>query len=313
MALYTSTSSATASEKPIGTLQTEGLFHQPPLPNRSQAAGIQGTDGRSYTRNVGQSEVATNHLNDMLSGNSKYIQNARQRGIESAARRGLMNSSIAAGNAERAAIESASPFAMQAADAYGRAQTENLGYLNQNLMQERDIANEVLKERMAAEAQAGAGRDIAAAMEQEAQNRYRMFTENLAFEGEQRGLDRAHDFGISDMGYRQDLGRMGSEFGYDIGRQGFQNQWQSRENDRDFYRTIARDNNQFSNQYGYDTAAAIRDQRIRRSDAAFTFGLESLMNDPSTSLSDVDGAMSWLGDISNREIDVMLESLWGGF
>jgi hypothetical protein len=312
MALVNSTYSSQSGSKPIGTLQSQNLFYQPPVPANSQAGGLQGTDGRGYTRNVGQSELANTHLNTMLDGNGAYIQNARRRGLESAARRGMMNSSIAAGNAERAAIEAASPFAMQAADAYGRAQTENLGYMNQNLMQERDIANQVLTDKYRADAagQAAAGEMEAARLA--AQDRYRMFQEDLAFQGEQRGLDRAHDFGMSDMGYRQDLGRMGSEFGYDIGRQNNQMNWQSRENDRDFYRNIARDNNQFSNQYNYETSAAIRDQRIRRSDAAFEFGLETLMNDPSTSLNDIDGAMSWLGDLSNREIDLMLDSIWGG-
>lgn len=59
-------------------------------------------------------EMVTGSLQAMLDPNSSYIQNARQRGIEQAATRGGVNSSIAAGASERAAIEAAAPLAQQA-------------------------------------------------------------------------------------------------------------------------------------------------------------------------------------------------------
>lgn len=46
-----------------------------------------------------------------LDPNSAYIQNARRRGLETAAARGGVNSSIAAGASERAALEAAQPLA----------------------------------------------------------------------------------------------------------------------------------------------------------------------------------------------------------
>jgi hypothetical protein len=52
----------------------------------------------------------------MLNPNSSYIQNARQRGVEYAACRGGLNSSIAAGASERSAIEAAQPLVAQALD-----------------------------------------------------------------------------------------------------------------------------------------------------------------------------------------------------
>lgn len=55
-----------------------------------------------------------NSLEFFLNPNSEYIQNARQRGMEVAATRGGVNSSIAAGNAERAAMEAAMPLVQQA-------------------------------------------------------------------------------------------------------------------------------------------------------------------------------------------------------
>lgn len=52
-------------------------------------------------------------LESVLGSNSPYIQNARRRGLETAATRGGINSSIAAGSSERAALEAAAPLAMQ--------------------------------------------------------------------------------------------------------------------------------------------------------------------------------------------------------
>lgn len=53
-------------------------------------------------------------LDEILNSNSPYIQQARQRGLETAATRGGINSSIAAGASERAAIDAAAPLAQQA-------------------------------------------------------------------------------------------------------------------------------------------------------------------------------------------------------
>ena len=58
--------------------------------------------------------VVSGSLETMLNPNSQYIQNARQRGVEQAAVRGGVNSSIAAGASERAALEAAAPLAQQA-------------------------------------------------------------------------------------------------------------------------------------------------------------------------------------------------------
>lgn len=52
-------------------------------------------------------------LESVIGSNSPYIQNARRRGLETAATRGGINSSIAAGSSERAAIEAAQPLVQQ--------------------------------------------------------------------------------------------------------------------------------------------------------------------------------------------------------
>jgi hypothetical protein len=61
-------------------------------------------------------EMVQSSLEAMLNPNSQYIQNARQRGVEFAAQRGGINSSIAAGASERSALEAATPLAMKSLD-----------------------------------------------------------------------------------------------------------------------------------------------------------------------------------------------------
>lgn len=53
-------------------------------------------------------------LEQTVGSGSSYIQNARRRGMETAATRGGINSSIAAGAAERSALEAAQPLVQQA-------------------------------------------------------------------------------------------------------------------------------------------------------------------------------------------------------
>ena len=60
-------------------------------------------------------DTVKGNLESLLSSGSSYIENARRRGAEMAAERGGINSSIAAGAAERSAIEAAAPLAQQAA------------------------------------------------------------------------------------------------------------------------------------------------------------------------------------------------------
>lgn len=60
-------------------------------------------------------DTVKSNLESLLSSDSSYIENARRRGAEMAATRGGINSSIAAGAAERSAIEAAAPLAQQAA------------------------------------------------------------------------------------------------------------------------------------------------------------------------------------------------------
>lgn len=82
--------------------------------------------------------MAQESLQAMLSPGSNYIENARRRGAEQAAVRGGVNSSIAAGASERAAIEAAQPFVTQAM----QIEKEKQDYASQNWLAEQGFNRE---------------------------------------------------------------------------------------------------------------------------------------------------------------------------
>ena len=196
-----------------GTLATSGNYTDPALPRQSQARGIQGTDGRAYTRQVQGDELVANQLGTLMNREGAYLSNARRRGLEQSNSRGMLNSSIAAGAAERAGIEAAMPIAAADAATYGRAQTENMGALNEAQMQQRDIMNQQEMARWnSLTAGQSAGMQAQIAREQMAAE-LQSQREQLAYQGEQAGLDRYHQLGMSNTEYGQQLGAMGMQYG----------------------------------------------------------------------------------------------------
>jgi hypothetical protein len=105
------------------------VFEASPAPGGTGPTGnFQASlDGLDYARRVGDNELVANQLNNLMQTNGRYLRQASQRGIEQAAGRGLTNSSIAGGNAVRAAIEAAMPIAQADASAYRSAADMNAG------------------------------------------------------------------------------------------------------------------------------------------------------------------------------------------
>lgn len=94
-----------------------------------------------------QGSVRTaDHLNYLLSQNSPYMQNAAFKGAAVANQRGLLNSSLAAGHAQRAAIEAAMPIAQDDAAFYKRL--GELGYGNQLDMGKMSLEQQYALQRM---------------------------------------------------------------------------------------------------------------------------------------------------------------------
>lgn len=246
---FNSNSGSNSQWGTAGTLGSQGLYQQVAPPRQSQARGIQGTDNRAYTRNVTGNELVQNQMQGLMNRGGAYMQNAVRRGLETANRRGLLNSSIAAGSAERSALEAAMPIAQADAATFGRTQSENMESLNRGLMQERDILNQqTLEGRRQAGAGIQAGLQAQLAREQMALDLQRQ-RENLAFSGEQQGLDRSQQQWLAQFGLGADLTRGQQGFGFqsalsrqgfdqDIGRMGYQDYYNSLEGQRDMQRQM---------------------------------------------------------------------------
>lgn len=162
---------AWASGSPIGLMDTVGRF------NDEGARDAQ-------TREVDSNELVENRLGGLLSGNNKYIRDARLRGQEEAAARGMLTGSIGAGMSERAAIQSALPVASQDAATYGRVYDNNLGYQNQFGLAQQGIIGSLI----------GQEAGIRANLDESERGRSFQAVENQlqrAFQGDESALDRA--------------------------------------------------------------------------------------------------------------------------
>ena len=93
-------------------------------------------NGSAASYNADQRQVNPNatvqgQMSGLLADNGKYMQAARSRAAETANSRGLLNSSMAVGAGERAAIESAMPIAQQDAGTYSQRALANMSAGNQ--------------------------------------------------------------------------------------------------------------------------------------------------------------------------------------
>lgn len=273
-----------------GTLATSGNYTDPNVPRQSQAQGIQGAENRAYTRQVTNNELVSNQLNNLMNQEGAYLSNARRRGLEQANRRGLLNSSIAAGSAERAGIEAAMPIASADAAAYGTAQSQNMEALNQNLMQQRDIMNQQEMARwQSAIAGQSAGAQAALAREQMALDS-QLQRERLAYEGEQAGLNRYHQLGMSNTEYGQQLGAMGMQYN-------LQNQNAALQDQRTF---------------GYGLQSAAYAQQMQNQSQWYTGMVNTYFNDPAAfNMADL-GYYSQIGQTMMQPFTSWLSNLTGG-
>lgn len=175
-------------------------------------AGIYGVGtGGSGTAvgTVTPDQLTSNQLTGLLNQNSPYIQQARQQAINQANARGAMNSSIAAGNAQGAAIQAALPIAQQDANTYSNLQLSNLDNLSK--IQSANIGANAQVQSAAA----SAGGQIGAA-QIGADSALQRQREDLAYEGEQAGLNRSFTQGMTQQQYQNQLG---------LSNQGYLNQY----------------------------------------------------------------------------------------
>lgn len=80
-------------------------------------------------------------LDQILNREGSYITNARRRGLELANQRGLLNSNMAAGASERAAVEAAQPILSQIMGLTGQREGQNFDATMQSRAAAQDVIN----------------------------------------------------------------------------------------------------------------------------------------------------------------------------
>jgi hypothetical protein len=102
-----------------------GIKTQPmPGNNELSTADVTGYDPSQRAIDTGK-ETVSGQLDTLLGQDSPYLQRARAGAVQTANSRGLLNSSMAAGAGEAAAIDAALPIASADASVYGTASRDN--------------------------------------------------------------------------------------------------------------------------------------------------------------------------------------------
>lgn len=154
-----------------------------------------GTPVAATTYKPSEEAMVSQQLGALLSGDNPYITRARARAAQVSNRRGLLNSSMAAGAGEAAAIDAALPIAQQDASTHFQAQRDNAAAQNTFSLDENRFTREgalaALNARFNAENQARdqafrAGESAAARAQSESQ-----FGRDLALKERATDLDAA--------------------------------------------------------------------------------------------------------------------------
>lgn len=136
---------AAQSQPPQPDVPRPSIPGKSPVPGAGSGMGV-AIPGGSYLgldfmRQVTPQEQVSFQLQQLLDNSSPYMENARRQGVEMAASRGNINSSIAAGAAQRAAIEAGLPIAQSDAQGYRDAMSQNFQALSQ--LRQMQVAGDI--------------------------------------------------------------------------------------------------------------------------------------------------------------------------
>jgi hypothetical protein len=164
--------------------------------NQSMQDNVNIREGSSFV-NQDKSTVA-GQLNSLLAADSPYLSENRRQAQEAAGKRGLLNSSIAAGAGQRAAIQSALPIAQQDAETYAKFGLQEQQSKNQmeTIKGEAIVSGEISKHQKA--------------LEQQNQNIQNRFTALVRGADQQSqtwlgDLKNTYDMGMQEMNNMQNL------------------------------------------------------------------------------------------------------------
>lgn len=165
-----------------GTIGTPGAL--PP--------GVTGQQGTAYTRTVQPDELVENRMNGLLSRNSEWTRVNEDAAYRRANARGIADSSVGLQAGRLAAIESALPIATADAGRYGAVGDQNLGYLNQMALQQEGDATSRYNAELGHNASIY-GADMGLTRQRE----------DLAYQGEQAGLQRSFQDYMARQGFAE--------------------------------------------------------------------------------------------------------------
>lgn len=172
--------------------QQEDVFANPFAATNNAAAGDTPTVAAtgSYIPSMSAGNVVQGYLDGFLNSGSSYVQNARQGAANYAASRGTLNSSMAAGSGQRAAIESVQPLVGQAMGLHGQRE-QNAFTGEQNFLNNQFTAQQNQAQRQMTIDQAQLDRN----------HSNEQLTSQQGFQNNQAALDR--NYGREQMQWQQ--------------------------------------------------------------------------------------------------------------
>lgn len=194
--------------QPKPTTNLKALPTTSPVQLMNWEAKLKRGDENAQTRVVHENELVSNQLNRLTSSNSQYIQQARDRANNESSSRGMMLSSMAGGNATRAAIDAALPIAQQDAGTHNLAARDNMAATNADRLADQQMFGNLVGQEVGIRAnlaEAERGRGFTASQnrlgrEHESSEsrlgRQHTTAENLAsrtWQGSQSALQRGHE------------------------------------------------------------------------------------------------------------------------
>lgn len=171
-----------------------------------------------HTREVAPEETVQNQMEGLLSGDSVYMDQARQAGERAAAARGALSSSMFAGASQSAAIQSALPIAAQDAQTYSRVASENAAAINNNTLSKMQSMTQLAAQTIGANAQVtsaqiGAGAQVASA-KIGAQTNMEVSKMRINAEQGAREFMAAHDQVMSSINHGQNIELQNLDYGF---------------------------------------------------------------------------------------------------
>lgn len=197
-------------------------------------------DENAATRQVKDNELVRHQLNELTASDSRYIQQARDHAMSAASGRGMMLSSMAAGNAQRAAIDAALPIAQQDASTYLTTSRDNMAAINADRLADQGMFGQLLGQEMGISAnlaEAERGRGFTA--RENAANRSFQSSQSAAqraFQASENRLGRGWQADQNALGRGHEANQNALNRAHDEAMQTTRQAWESQmaENDRDW-------------------------------------------------------------------------------